>query len=87
MLSWGLNFVFHYNCVEFLSSVSDEEATTEAKRNEEGGKTSNQEEHEPDFVIDSPQRSSLISGKDDNNWNNATENKGTRVFFSYHMNI
>ncbi|KAE9604663.1 hypothetical protein Lal_00010980 [Lupinus albus] len=60
---------------EILSSASDEEAITEAKRNEDGEKNSTREENRPDFAIDSPQRGSLISGKDDNSWNNATENK------------
>ncbi|OIV97351.1 hypothetical protein TanjilG_07103 [Lupinus angustifolius] len=58
---------------ENISIVSHKEAKTEAKRNEKD-KTSKRE-HRPDFVNDSPQRSSLISEKEDNNWNNATDNK------------
>ncbi|CAL0320254.1 unnamed protein product [Lupinus luteus] len=57
-----------------------EEAKNEAKRNGKRDKTSKQE-HRPDFVDDSRQRSSLTSEKDDNNWNNATDNKGNAAPF------
>lgn len=56
-----------------------------AKRNEaEGEKSLRQEEnkHRNDFVTKSPQIISLTGGKD-NNWNNATENKGTGLFTNH----
>ncbi|TKY54409.1 trichome birefringence 16 [Spatholobus suberectus] len=54
--------------------------TSGAKKNEaEGEKSLKQEEHKHrnDFVTNSPQAeiSSVIGGKDNNNWNNATESK------------
>ncbi|KAJ1418806.1 PMR5 N-terminal domain [Sesbania bispinosa] len=55
--------------------TSSSPTTSVAKRNEaKGEKTSKQEEHRKDFVMNSPQRSSVIGGQD-NNWNNGTENK------------
>lgn len=66
--------------VQTLSSPK----TSEAKRNEaKGEKISRRKENKKDSAMNSPQRSSLIGGKD-NNWNNATENKGTGLF-AYHL--
>ncbi|TKY72882.1 trichome birefringence 16 [Spatholobus suberectus] len=49
---------------------------SEVKRNEvEVEETSKQEDHRTDIVMDSSQRSSLISGKDGSGLNNVTENK------------
>lgn len=58
--------------------------TSDAKKNAaEGEKTSKLEEHKNDFVMNAPQRNSLI-GRNDNDWNNATESKGTGLF-AYHL--